>query len=485
MPITAVQNTATFAAPCMPCTTPKYTTTKYKLWEELNPDPSCPYSGKIIPLSELFTYKFEIEHILPKSKTFNDRFSNKTIAYYRANRDKGERSPFEAFGTNPPGYNWNEILARAENLPANKRWKFYPNAMERFNNENEIISRLLTDTQYMSRVAKEYLSYVVGDNNVWVIPGQLTAMLRNKWGLNQLLSDDNKKSRDDHRHHAIDAFVIANTTRSILQKISRASEKTRGRFIENMPPPFDSFNFEEMKKMIQNTIVSFKPDHGFAQKAIRENKTVGQLNEETAYGLTGAIIKIINLLPKYSPYLEDKKLKAAVENKINNLDKNEIGKELRKIGKILNIKSAHLVLPPNFEIDKEMAKRIDKVLLKHRKPLVSFDKVKQIEEIIDPVIRNELLNRINGQKDKKQIQKILSDFSAEKNIRSVRCLKIADFKSLIPIRDKNGKIYKYYTSGSNYCADIYCPDKGENAGKWQVEIISMFSAHQKNFIPNF
>ncbi|HHE38443.1 MAG TPA: hypothetical protein ENL20_07695, partial [Candidatus Cloacimonetes bacterium] len=80
----------------------------YKLWEELNSDPAkrcCPFSGKIIPLNELFSNKFEIEHILPKSKTFNDRPVNKTISFFQANRDKGERSPFEAFGNNPSGYN--------------------------------------------------------------------------------------------------------------------------------------------------------------------------------------------------------------------------------------------------------------------------------------------------------------------------------------------------------------------------------------------
>ena len=52
---------------------------------------------------------------------------------------------------------------------------------------------------------------------------------------------------------------------------------------------------------------------------------------------------------------------------------------------------------------------------------------------------------------------------------------------MIPIYNKNGKIYKYYLSDSNYCADIYCPDKGKKAGKWQIEIIPMFKAHQPDF----
>jgi CRISPR-associated endonuclease Csn1 len=176
--------------------------TKYKLWEELSKNDTercCPFSGIIIPIHKLFTHEFQIEHILPKSRTFNDRMVNKTIAHRKANQDKGERSPFEAFGHNPPDYNYNHILARAKNLPSNKEKRFFPDAMQYYQDEGEILSRMLTDTQYMSRVARKYMAFVCGKNNVWSINGQLTAKLRSKWGLNNLLSDDSTKNRADHR----------------------------------------------------------------------------------------------------------------------------------------------------------------------------------------------------------------------------------------------------------------------------------------------
>ncbi len=397
---------------------------KYKLWEELDRDTAkrcCPYTGKTILLNAvdgLYSNKFEIEHILPKSKTFNDRPANKTVSYFKANRDKGERCPFEAFGHNPKGYEWEKILARAERLPKNKRWKFYPGAMEKFENENEVISRMLTDTQYMSKVAREYMSYVCGPNNVWVIPGQLTAKIRTKWGLNELLSNDSKKNREDHRHHSVDAFVVACTSRSMLQKIARASELSRDRFIDKMPPPFIGFQHEEMKELLDNITISFKPDHGNAKAAILRKQTIGQLHDETAYGFVSE------------------------------------------------------------DIEKE------KITLSVRKLLISLDSEKNIKKIVSATIRNDLLSLIDG-KSKNEIKNIITQYSEEHGMNRVKIYEVKDKKTVIPIYNKQGEIYKYYLSGSNYCADIYCTDKGKKAGKWQVEIIPMFKAHQPDFEPEW
>ncbi|MCD4735694.1 MAG: type II CRISPR RNA-guided endonuclease Cas9 [Bacteroidales bacterium] len=397
---------------------------KYKLWDELDKDPTkrcCPYTGKHISLNAvdgLFSNKFEIEHILPKSKTFNDRPANKTVSYFKANRDKGERCPFEAFGHNPKGYEWDEILARAEKLPKNKRWKFYPDAMKNFENENDVISRMLTDTQYMSKVAREYMSYVCGPYNVWVIPGQLTAKIRSKWGLNELLSNDSKKNREDHRHHSIDAFVVACTSRSMLQKIARASEISRNRFIDDMPSPFNDFQHEEMKDLLDNTTISFKPDHGNAKAAIKRKQTVGQLHDETAYGF--------------------------------------VSEDIKK----------------------------GRITLSVRKPLISLDSEKNIKKIVSVTIRNDLLSLIDG-KSKNEIKNILVQYSKEHGINRVKIHEEKDKKTVIPIYNKKGEIYKYYLSGSNYCADIYCSNKGDKAGKWQVEIIPMFKAHKPDFEPEW
>ncbi len=392
---------------------------KYKLWEELDADPTkrcCPYTGKQISIADLFSNKFEIEHILPKSKTFDDRPLNKTVSYYLANKYKGERSPYEAFGNSPEDYNWDEILERGKRLPPKKRWRFFPDAMKNFDDSGELISRLLTDTQYMSRMAKEYMSYVSGPNNVWAIPGALTSKFRAKWGLNELLSEDSEKNRADNRHHAIDAFVVACTDRAMLQKVARATEKSRERFIEKMPPPFEDFSYDEMQKKINNIVVSYKPDHGNAKAAIKNDQTVGQLHDETAYG-----------------YVSETE---------------------------------------------------DKITLSVRKPIRDLNTIKKINEIADDHIRKTLLKAIEKNKDKK-IDEILKDFGSTSGIKRAKIYVEKDKKTVIPVRNIKGEIYKYYLSGNNYCADIYCPDKGKKAGKWQIEIIPMFYAHQKDFEPEW
>lgn len=249
---------------------------RLRLWEELGPvhDRRCVYTGEQISLQRLFAPEFEIEHILPFKRTLDNSPANKTVSLRRANRYKGNRSPHEAFHTGIDGVDWTAILVRASQLPKNKRWRFAADAMERFEGERDFLDRQLTDTQYIARLTREYLTKLSGPYKVWVVTGRLTQMLRGKWGLNALLSDHNLKNRYDHRHHAIDAFVVGVTDRSMLKRVADAADQNRERLIDNMPDPWDGFR-DELKARLEKVVVSHKPDHG----------TEGKLHEETAYGL--------------------------------------------------------------------------------------------------------------------------------------------------------------------------------------------------------
>ena len=263
---------------------------RLRLWEELAREPhdrKCVYTGAPISVSMLFDGQVEIDHIIPFRLSLDDGAANRIVCLARANRQKDRRTPFEAFGHTPE---WPAILGRAESLPKNKRWRFASDALERLKLEYReglpaevvadmelgkgFLARHLTDTQYLSRLTREYLSHVCDANRVWVIPGRLTAMLRGKWGLNSLLSDSNLKNRADHRHHAIDAAVIGLTDRALLQKIARANEESRQRLIDNMPEPWEGFR-DELRDRLRETVVSVRPDHGKG----------GRLHEATAYGL--------------------------------------------------------------------------------------------------------------------------------------------------------------------------------------------------------
>lgn len=257
---------------------------KMQLWVELNAknvaDRQCPYTGEQISIQRLLSNEVEIEHILPYSMTLDDSLNNKTVAMRRANRDKGNLTPFDAFGKTPmPGYNYEAILQRAVLMPKEKAKRFAPDGYQRWLKEDkDFLARALNDTAYLSRIAKEYLSLICPYNKVRSIPGRMTALLRGKFGLNQLLSGTSEKNRNDHRHHALDAAVIGITDQGLLQRFADASARARSmeldRLVDGMPDPWPTYR-EHVKRGLEHIIISHKPDHGYQ----------GAMHEETAWGL--------------------------------------------------------------------------------------------------------------------------------------------------------------------------------------------------------
>jgi len=263
---------------------------KAKLWLELGAneiDRRCVYTGQQINITDLFSSKIEIDHILPKSRTYDDSSSNKILCFREANRYKAERSPYEAFGDSKEGYNWEDIVTRANNLPDNKLRRFQKDAMDRYRDQEEVLARMLNDTRYMSRVAMKYMFYICGDRKVSTITGLHTGLLRGKWGLNDCLGEGDIKNRNDHRHHAIDAFVIALTTRSMVQKLAHNIEQSRVRFIEKLDLPYPGFCHESLSDMVDRIKVSYKPDQIKPSKLMKKKQTGGALAEETAYAFVG------------------------------------------------------------------------------------------------------------------------------------------------------------------------------------------------------
>lgn len=259
---------------------------RLRLWEELSKDDvnarCCPYTGQRITLAKLFTDEVEIDHILPFGATCDDSPANKILCLRSANRDKRKRSPYEAFGPNPDGYDYEAILTRAALLPGNKRWRFQADAMEKFQDENRFQARQLVDTQHLGRAAHRYLSCIVPHNQIRVSPGRITALLRHHWGLETILApgdapDRGGKNRADHRHHAIDALVIALLDHRLLNFIrqANAAEENLSTGIE-IPPPWKSFRAEATAE-VEKIVVSHRPDHNPA----------GSLHESTFYGPVG------------------------------------------------------------------------------------------------------------------------------------------------------------------------------------------------------
>ena len=172
------------------------------------------------------------------------------------------------------------ILERAALMPTAKAKRFAPDGYDQWlRDDKDFLARALNDTAYTSRIAKEYLSLICPPNQVRAIPGRMTALLREKFGLNGLLSDTGRKSRDDHRHHAVDAAVIAVTDQGLLQRFAEASagarEKQLDKLVEETPWPWPTYR-EHVERAIGH-VVSHKPDHGYQ----------GAMHEDTAWGLRG------------------------------------------------------------------------------------------------------------------------------------------------------------------------------------------------------
>ncbi len=316
---------------------------KIKLWEELGKlgDRKCVYTGRTISAAQLFNGEVEIEHILPFGSTLDDSMANKTVSFRDANRIKGKDTPYGAkYRFAKQGWKWEDILERASKLPDSKRWRFNEDALEKFNKTNDFIKRQLTDNAYIARKTQEYLWRLSGKNNIVPVSGQMTAMLRGKWGLNSLLGEHDYKERNDHRHHAIDALVVALTERSTLQKINtiRGTDDRNHLTIPDFP-----LDMNDISKKLNDIVVSFRADHGisgrfFADTAygkIKEDKRDEKLKE---YGLvTTKPIEILSKAEVEKGQIRDKTIHNALqnyleENSVDIGDKNALKKALYDFG---------------------------------------------------------------------------------------------------------------------------------------------------------
>lgn len=330
---------------------------KYRLWEELGFGNKCLYCGKGISGSELFTKEIEIEHILPFSRTLLDAESNLTVAHASCNAFKAERSPYEAFGSNPKGYNWQEIVQRANLLHnISKKNKFSPTSMESFEKDSSFIARQLSDNQYIAKAALRYLKCLVENPaDVWATNGSMTKLLRDKWEMDSILCrkftekevvalglkpeqiGNYKKNRFDHRHHAVDAVVIGLTDRSMVQKLATKNAHKGNRIEIPELPILRSDLIEKVK----NIVVSFKPDHGAEGKLSKETL----LGKIKVHGKEVFVCRenIISLSEKNLDDIVDEKIKAQVKEYVAKHKGEKIDSVLTDFSKETGIKKVRCI----------------------------------------------------------------------------------------------------------------------------------------------
>jgi CRISPR-associated endonuclease Csn1 len=297
---------------------------KVKLWEELGEAGlarRCPFSGKPISFAQLWNGEAEIEHLLPFKRTLDGSMANLTVAMRWANRLKGNRTPHEAFSSSAfaaDGIEWETVSGLSQKLPPNKAWRFGPGAMQRFEGENDFIARQLTDNAHIARAATRYMGCLKGVEQIVPNRGGLTALLRGKWRLNGILSDDNRKTREDHRHHAIDAAVIGLADRSVLKSVSDQTARGADDRVRIKVPELAPDIEQAIRSRVRDIIVAFKPDHGWQ----------GAMFKETAYGFVAPEARdpdlpehnlvvrkpLLSLTAKEHPCIRDRSVRRAVQD---------------------------------------------------------------------------------------------------------------------------------------------------------------------------
>lgn len=367
---------------------------KYKLYEQQSY--ISPYTKKTIEFSKLFDEnEYNIDHIIPKARYFDDSISNKVICESNINEEKSNRTAWEYICQQDSQFN----ILTPEDYLNHINSSFYGQKKKNLLAEkipSNPVTRQMKDTQYISIAVKNELAKIVGSDHVKTTTGSVTDFLRSQWGLKKLfmeltesrfkqmelwnLNEDGtpkeswiKKRFDestrknvyeikgwskrfDHRHHAIDALVVALCNEKYIKRLNDLnkyfqdelakrkeaipisdeesieetffglSKEKRDRILQEMESsrkfnaPFNNL-LAEARSFIESMIVSQKPKDKLSIKedinGKKQIKIRAALHQETYYGKTNGrdtkTIAISMLKAKDIPQIVDEVLR----NEIN------------------------------------------------------------------------------------------------------------------------------------------------------------------------
>ncbi|MFN8256804.1 MAG: HNH endonuclease domain-containing protein [Bacteroidales bacterium] len=324
---------------------------KYKLW--LDQGYCSPYTGKMIPLSKLFTTAYQIEHIIPQARYFDDSLNNKVICESEVNQLKDKLTAYE-FLKKESGRKLE--LSQGESVTLFTLAEYEDHCKQYFRKNKSKLQKLLSDdipegfierqmndSRYISKFVKGLLSNIVKEENEQavtsknIIPasGAITSKLKTDWGLNDKWNEiiaprfkrmneltkskdfgewDNSinafriaipdmiakgfnKKRIDHRHHALDALVIACTDRRHIQYLNALNNEKesyplresllvknkQNHYTKNFILPWEHFTMQA-KEALEKAVVSFKQNLRVINKTNNKNwkwiEKNGQIKKE-------------------------------------------------------------------------------------------------------------------------------------------------------------------------------------------------------------
>lgn len=289
---------------------------RYRLYEELKDNGyKTLYSDTYIPREEIFSKKFDIEHIIPKARLFDDSFSNKTLEVRSVNIEKGNKTAYDFVAEKYGEEALQAYINRCEALFKNKKTKLRKLKMSENEIPTDFIERDLRNTQYIAKKALSMLNEIC--RRVVATTGSVTDKLREDWQLVDVMKElnwdkysaigaveyfedkDGRRigrikdwtKRNDHRHHAMDALTVAFTKDVFIQYFNNknaSDEPNSNEFaIKNKyfhegraiaPMPLTIFR-SEAKKQMENILISIKAKNKVVTNNINLSKKKGGVNQ--------------------------------------------------------------------------------------------------------------------------------------------------------------------------------------------------------------
>lgn len=386
----------------------------------------CLYSLESIPLEDLINNPqyYEVDHIIPRSVSFDNSYQNKVLVKQTENSKKGNRTPYQYFNSGETKLSYNQFKQHVLNLSKSKdriskkkkEYLLEERDINKYEVQKEFINRNLVDTRYATRELTNYLKAYFSANDMDVkvktINGSFTDYLRKVWKF--------KKERNHgYKHHAEDALIIANA----------------------------DFLFKENKKLKKANAILEQP-------SLDNGKSDATVENDNEYVETFSIPKQVNDIKEF----RDFKFSHRVDKKPNRQLINDTLYSTRKIENHTFIVSpiTNIYSKDNDELKKKFNKNPEKFLMYQHDPK-TFEKLE--------VIMKQYANEKNPlAKYHEETGEYLTKYSKKNNGPIVKTIKV--------LGDKVGKhldvTHKYKYSNSKivkktinpYRFDVYLTDKG-------------------------
>lgn len=430
---------------------------RYKMWRQF--DKLCPYCGETITDAEFKNGEAEIEHIIPQSVLFDDSFSNKILAHHKCNSDKNNLTAREYMEQKGEAEvtryinlmnkakedgkisktKWEHLLWRKEDIP------------------QDFIDRQLRQSQYIARKAVEILK--AGYRNVYTTSGNVTDFLRSEWGYNEVLEllnlprykevDDMTEwneakhresiigwtKRMDHRHHAIDAVTIAQTSQSVIQRLNTLNA-SREQMFDEVQKEAAKQHFNEKKSLLQKWVDT------------QAHLPVSAVKEAA----DGILIS----------FRAGKRVTTPAKRAVYHGGKR-------------TVVQTGLQVPRGALCEEFVYGKVDKDKYVIRYSLM--EACGKLEDIVDPTIRQLIKDRLDEFKGNAK-EAFAEPLYSSKGmpIHYVRCYKNMKDSSLRPVRfDKQGNPIGYSLMKNNHHVAIY----KDRSGKYQEQVVSFWDAVER------